>query len=139
MTDEQATDTDRPDRAHVRAAGPLITHVDYNAPFMVGMLADQPVFLPMQSEADIAEDIAFLQSIGAQAVKVWYLRPDPAEAERLDALLMAAGEAADAAGLPLLVHATDLREAKLALRAGAFMLVHSVGCLLYTSPSPRDS
>ena len=127
VTDEQATDTARPDRAHVRAAGPLLTHVDYNAPFMVGMLADQPVFLPMQSEADIAEDIAFLQSIGAQAVKVWYLRPDPAEAERLDALLMAAGEAADAAGLPLLVHATDLREAKLALRAGAFMLVHSVG------------
>ncbi|WP_203291653.1 amidohydrolase family protein [Maricaulis parjimensis] len=127
VTDEQATDTDRPDRAHVRAAGPLITHVDYNAPFMTGMLADQPVFLPMQSETDIVEDIAFLQSIGSQAVKVWYLQPDPADVERLDALLMAAGAAADAAGLPLLVHATDLREAKVALRAGADMLVHSVG------------
>ncbi len=124
---EQATDTQRPDRAHVRAAGPLVTHVDFNAPFMVGMLADQPVFLPMQSEADIADDIAYLQSIGSQAVKVWYLQPDEADAERLDALVMAAGEAAEAAGLPLLVHATDLREAKVALRAGAFMLVHSVG------------
>lgn len=39
---------------------------------------------------------------------------------------MRVGEAADAAGLPLWVHATELRNAKVALRAGADMLVHSV-------------
>jgi imidazolonepropionase-like amidohydrolase len=39
---------------------------------------------------------------------------------------MVAGEEARRAGLPLIVHATGLREAKVALRAGARLLVHSV-------------
>jgi len=70
--------------------------------------------------------VRYLQQIGAEAVKVWYLVPRPAQRERLDALLMEIGAAADEAGLPMIVHATSLREAKLALRAGAQMLVHSV-------------
>ena len=39
---------------------------------------------------------------------------------------MPRGEAARAAGLPMIVHATGLREAKASLRAGASLLVHSV-------------
>ncbi|GGD15765.1 amidohydrolase family protein [Aquisalinus flavus] len=126
VTGEHATDTDRPDRVHVRAAGPLTTHVENNAGFMTGAVADEALFLPMQENADIAGNIAFLQEIGAHAMKVWYLAPSDEDRERLDALMMAAGAAADDAGLPLIVHATSLREAKIALQAGAEMLVHSV-------------
>lgn len=127
VTGEHATDTDRPDRAHVRAAGPLITHASARNQFFLGeRAADQPLFLPMESIDGVREQVRYLQGIGAGAVKVWYLAPRPAQRERLDALLMEIGAAADEAGLPMIVHATSLREAKLALRAGARMLVHSV-------------
>ncbi|WP_412545287.1 hypothetical protein [Maricaulis sp. MIT060901] len=48
VTGEHATDTDRPDRVHVRAAGPLITHASARNRFFLGEgAADQPLFLPM--------------------------------------------------------------------------------------------
>jgi imidazolonepropionase-like amidohydrolase len=59
-------------------------------------------------------------------VKVWYLAPQAARRDELDARMMEVGAAAKAAGLDLIVHATGLREAKVALRAGAVLLVHSV-------------
>ena len=59
-------------------------------------------------------------------MKVWYLAPPAARREELDARMLEVGAAARAAGLDLIVHATGLREAKIALRAGAVMLVHSV-------------
>jgi imidazolonepropionase-like amidohydrolase len=64
--------------------------------------------------------------MGAQAVKVWYLAPQPTRRAELDARMMEVGAAAKAAGLDLIVHATGVREAKVALRAGAVLLVHSV-------------
>jgi imidazolonepropionase-like amidohydrolase len=64
--------------------------------------------------------------MGASAVKVWYLAPSPERQVELDARLSEVGAAARAAGLDLIVHATELRGAKAALRAGAAMLVHSV-------------
>jgi imidazolonepropionase-like amidohydrolase len=42
------------------------------------------------------------------------------------AVVMAAGDEARKVGLPLIVHATALAEAKVALKAGARLLVHSV-------------
>jgi imidazolonepropionase-like amidohydrolase len=59
-------------------------------------------------------------------VKVWYLAPPPARRAELDEVLMAVGAAAREADLDLIVHATSPREAKVALRAGAKLLVHSV-------------
>src|SRR5437764_340895 len=50
-------------------------------------------------------------------------RPDTG---RMSALVHAAGDEARRVGLPFIVHATGLWEAKDALRAGAGMLVHSV-------------
>ena len=127
VTGEHASDTDRADRVHVRAAGPLTTHADaLNQYFVLGGAADQALFLPMNSSEDIAGNVARLDEIGAQAMKVWYLAPPDGEQERLYELLMETGQAATEAGLPMIVHATTLREAKMALRAGATMLVHSV-------------
>ncbi len=127
VTGEHATDTNRADRAHVRAAGPLITHASARNSFFLGEgAADQPLFLPMENTEGVREQVRYLQGIGAEAVKVWYLAPRPADRDRLDAMLMEIGIAAAEAELPMIVHATSLREAKMALRAGARMLVHSV-------------
>jgi len=108
---------------HVRAAGPLITHA---GPPALNVDAEIYTFLPMASSADVQASVATLKAMGAQAVKVWYLAPQPARREELDARMMDVGAAARAAGLDLIVHATGLREAKVALRAGAVLLVHSV-------------
>lgn len=126
VTGAQAKDTERNDRAHVRAAGPLITHAGLNQVFSTGTLADQPVFFPMESVDQVRADVARLAAMGSAAVKVWYLEPSPERRDELDALLMEIGKAARAHDLPLIVHATELRQAKVALTAGARMLVHSV-------------
>ena len=107
----------------VRAAGPLVTHADNPA---LNLDDDIYTFLPMATSADARASMARLRAMGAQAVKVWYLAPRPNRRAELDARMMEIGAAARAAGLDLIVHATDLRDAKVALRAGAVLLVHSV-------------
>jgi imidazolonepropionase-like amidohydrolase len=108
---------------HVRAAGPLITHAGRAA-----LNVDDEIytFLPMATSAEVQSSVAKLKGMGASAVKVWYLAPQPARRAELDARMMEVGAAAKAAGLDLIVHSTGLREAKVALRAGAVLLVHSV-------------
>lgn len=108
---------------HVRAAGPLVTHASRPA-----LQVDDEIytFLPMSTPADVRASVAKLKAMGASAVKVWYLAPRAERREELDARMMDVGAAATAAGLDLIVHATSLREAKVALRAGAVLLVHSV-------------
>jgi len=113
---------DLPPRAHVRAAGPLITHARVD-----DLVADgNNTFLPMSSDDEALASVARLVEWGADAVKVWYLDPPADRRDELDRRLMMIGEAARERGLPLIVHATELRNAKMALRAGAAVLVHSV-------------
>jgi imidazolonepropionase-like amidohydrolase len=108
---------------HVRAAGPLITHAGRSA-----LDVDDEIytFLPMATPDDVRASVARLKAMGSSAVKVWYLAPQAARRDELDARMMDVGAAAKQAGLDLIVHATGLREAKVALRAGAVLLVHSV-------------
>lgn len=112
-----------PDAVHVRAAGPLITHATRTA-----LMANEEMytFLPMDTPEEVSASVAKLVKMGATAAKVWYLRPPAERRDELDARLMQIGAEARAAGLELIVHATSLREAKMALKAGAKMLVHSV-------------
>jgi imidazolonepropionase-like amidohydrolase len=108
---------------HVRAAGPLLTHAPRGA-----LRVDDEIytFLPMATSADVRTSVATLEAMRASAVKVWYLAPSAELQSELDARLAEVGATARAAGLDLIVHATELRGAKAALRAGAAMLVHSV-------------
>jgi imidazolonepropionase-like amidohydrolase len=113
---------DDPDAVHVRAVGPLVTHAGrdiLNTP-------EFKTFLPMAEAAQGRDSVRKLAGWGSTAVKVWYLAPDEKRRETLDAALIAVAEEARAQGLPLIVHATTLREAKLAIRAGASLLVHSI-------------
>ena len=106
----------------VAAAGPLLSTRDHwlNLP-----AARQ--FVHTSSDSATRAGARMAVRHGSDAVKVWYLvsasSPDTAEAQRH---LRAAAEEARAAGLPLIVHATNLWAAKDALRAGARLLVHSV-------------
>lgn len=111
-------------RPHYRAAGPLITH--YEPVFGVLSAQGTDTFLPMNSDEAALASVGRLVEMGSDAVKVWYLDPPAGQRQALDARLRLIGEAAREAALPLIVHATELRNAKAALRAGAAMLVHSV-------------
>jgi len=70
--------------------------------------------------------VRYLKTIGADAVKVWFIVIPGSDIETMSRNVRAAGAEAKRQGLPLIVHATGLREAKAALRAGASLLVHSV-------------
>ncbi|WP_181918392.1 MULTISPECIES: amidohydrolase family protein [unclassified Wenzhouxiangella] len=115
---------DASQRPHYKAAGPLITH--YEPVFGVMSAMGTDTFLPMDSDEAARESVEQLVEIGAQAIKVWYLDPPANQREAMDERVGLIGDAAREAGLPLIVHATELRNAKAALRAGAQMLVHSV-------------
>ena len=105
----------------VAAAGPLLSTVDHwlNLPG-----EKQLVFIP---DADTArKTVRYLASLGSDAVKVWYIVTPERKVEDSAPAVLAAGDEAQKAKLPLIVHATGLAEAKVALRAGARFLVHSV-------------
>ncbi len=106
----------------VMAAGSLLSTIDFwlNLP-------DQRQFIYMADEAVVRRAVRAHKTWGAAAIKVWYIMPpQPPDTARISALVRAAGDEARKVGLPLIVHATGLWEAKDALRAGARVLVHSV-------------
>src|SRR5438876_10873788 len=81
----------------------------------------------MSDEATVRRAVQAHKAWGAAAIKVWYIMPpQPPDTARVSALVHAAGGEPRKVGLPLIVHATGLWEAKDALRAGARVLVHSV-------------
>ena len=109
------------DAPHVSAAGPLLSTLDYwlNLP-------GERQFMFLADSSAAVQGVRYLKSIGAAAVKVWFIVSPGSDFEAMTRNVMAAGAEARRQGLPLIVHATGLREAKVALQAGARLLVHSV-------------
>ena len=110
------------DAPHVAAAGPLLSTRDH----WVNLPA-QRQFVHLASDSAAQAGARMVAAYRSDAVKVWYLvgasSPDTAGQK---SLLRVAAREARRAGIPLIVHATDLWAAKDALRAGARLLVHSV-------------
>lgn len=109
---------------HVAAAGALLTTRDHwlNLP-------DERQFVFMGSDSAVRAAVRSHAAQGSAAIKVWYIVPrswTSADSARGSQLVHLAGAEADSVGLPLIVHATGLWEAKDAIRAGARVLVHSV-------------
>jgi imidazolonepropionase-like amidohydrolase len=106
---------------HVAASGPLLSTLDFwlNVP-------GERQFIYLSDEKAAREGVRYLAANGADAVKVWYISVKTRPAEEMAAAVTAAGDEAHKVGLPLIVHATALHEAKVALKAGAKLLVHSV-------------
>jgi imidazolonepropionase-like amidohydrolase len=106
----------------IGAAGPLLSTVPHwlNLP-------DQQQLIHMTSDSLVREVVRSHAAFGSDAVKLWYIMPPtPPDTARMQALVQVAGDEARKQGLPLIVHATGLWEAKDAIRAGARVLVHSV-------------
>jgi imidazolonepropionase-like amidohydrolase len=113
---EPATDVPR-----VAAAGPLLSTLDHwlNLP-------GERQFAYVTDPESARTGVRYLAAQGSDAVKVWFIRSQERSLAELSAAVRAGGEEARKLGLPLIVHATGLHEAKEALRAGAKLLVHSV-------------
>ncbi len=106
----------------IAAAGPLLSTVDFwlNLP-------GQQQFVYMADDETVRRAARSHAAFDTDAVKIWYIMPpQPPDTARVQRLVRAAAEEAAAQGLPLIVHATGLWEAKDAIRAGASLLVHSV-------------
>lgn len=107
----------------VAVTGPLISTVSREQLD----LGDPPIVkcsTPAEAEALVAKQLAFKPDY----IKVWYIADanDTNVARNNFSIVKAAADAAKRAGLRLAVHATELHTAKLALQAGASILVHSV-------------
>ena len=106
---------------HIAAAGPLVSTLDH----WLNLPAERQFLYAADPEA-VRDHVRYLASRDADAVKVWYLDVEERETGAMQAAVEAAGDEAARAGLPLIVHSTELETAKRALRAGAKLLVHSV-------------
>jgi len=106
---------------HVAASGPLLSTLD----FWLNLPAERQ-FIHLEDEASGRRDVHYHAAHGADAVKVWFINTPDREFDKMEAAVAAAGDEAEELGLPMIVHATGLVEAKAALRAGADLLVHSV-------------
>ncbi len=109
---------------HVAAAGPLLSTLD----FWLNLPAERQ-FIYLGNEQDARAGVRYLASHGADAVKVWFIPVADRNFDEMAKTVLAAGEEARARKIPLIVHAMGLKEAMAALRAGANLLVHSVGDL----------
>jgi len=111
-----------PGAPRVETAGPLLSTVDFwlNLP-------DQRQFIHMASDSVVRRAVRSHARLGSSAIKVWFITPpQPPDSARASRLVSVADEEAEEMGLPLIVHATGLWEAKEAVRSGAEVLVHSV-------------
>ncbi len=106
---------------HVAAAGPLLSTWD----FWLNLPAEAQ-FIYLADEEAARDGAGYLATRGADAVKIWFIVTGERPFEELEAVVGAAAAEASRRGLPLVVHATGLTEAKAAVRAGAHLLVHSV-------------
>jgi imidazolonepropionase-like amidohydrolase len=118
MRDDAERSTEAP---HVSAAGPLLSTLDH----WVNLPAERQ-FIVLRDDSTARAEVRYVKALGANAVKVWFINRPGMDFAAMDRAVTAAGDEARKVGLPLIVHATGLQEAKAALRAGAKVLVHSV-------------
>jgi len=120
--DLQDQTVDNPAAPLVRAAGPLLSTVDFwlNLP-------GHRQFIYMSDEETVRQAVRAHAAWGAAAIKIWYIMGRQIQdTAGVSAMVHAIGDEARKVGVPLIVHATGLWEAKDAVRAGAQLLVHSV-------------
>ncbi len=107
------------DAPRVVVTGPLLATIKID-PEMMG------AFDFMVDDSTVRSQIRAHQSAGAEAIKVWYINVPDSLHPWAKAMLMAAADESRRAGLRLVVHATELPNAKDALEAGTSVLVHNV-------------
>jgi len=117
----QDASTDSRQGPAVRAAGPLLSTRDH----WVNLPNDRQ-FIHTVDESQVRAQVRQHAEGGANAIKIWYIAGSGIDQEHASRLVHAIGDEARTVGLPLIVHATGLVQAKDAVAAGAQLLVHSV-------------
>lgn len=115
-----ATEND-PLAPHVSAAGALLTAFDPHL-----SLPDQSQFVFPTDEAQARAFVHSHKAWGSDAIKVWYVVASDHGVEDFAPIVRAIGDEAKKVGIPMIVHATTLETARIAVAAGASLLVHSV-------------
>ncbi len=110
-----------PNAPHYAAAGPLLSTYDH----WLNLPAERQ-FIYLDNRETALEAVNYLAAFDTDAVKLWFIVTGERDFDELQGIAQAAGKRADELGLPFIVHATSLREAEVAVAAGADMLVHSV-------------
>jgi imidazolonepropionase-like amidohydrolase len=111
-----------PDAPHVAAAGPLLSTRDH----WLNVPAERQ-FLHIAGDSAVDAGARYLVVNRSDAIKVWFLaRSGAPDSSAWRERLLRAGEHARRAGIPLIVHATNLWAAQQAVDAGAKLLVHGV-------------
>lgn len=110
-----------PDAPHYAAAGPLLSTHDH----WLNLPAERQ-FIYLDGPDTAREAVDYMAAFDSDAVKLWFIVTGERDFDEIRTLAEAAGKRADELGLPFIVHATGLREARAAVAAGADMLVHSV-------------
>lgn len=107
---------------HVSAAGPLVSQV---TPPALSLPAEK-MFIDLADSEAGRSAVRYLAANDTDAVKVWFIQPARDMQEEIDTRVRAVGEEARRQQVPLIVHATELRQAQVSVEAGARVLVHSV-------------
>jgi imidazolonepropionase-like amidohydrolase len=107
---------------HVAAAGPLLSTLDFPL-----SLPGEKSLIHIPGEPEARAGVRYLVAHASDAVKVAFAPAAEKDFAAAAGAVLAAGQEARARTIPLIVHATGLKEANVALRAGASLLVHGVG------------
>lgn len=116
--DFQKEAEENPYAPHVAAAGPLITPVE-GAPFD---LPSDKVLVTLDSEEAGIKTVQYLSELGSTGIKFWTFSLDDDYRE----LVESTADEIQKRGNQMIAHATTLDQAKLALRNGTKLLVHSI-------------
>ena len=120
--ERQTTAENNPNAPHVAAAGPLLSGAPEEQ-LAIFNTADGKQMVHLASPEAGRETVIRHSKLGSTGIKIWGINlEDSAFMESLRAV----AEEVKAQGNKLIVHATDLDQAKEALRLGAKVLVHSV-------------
>lgn len=111
-----------PQTPHVAAAGPLITAVPEQRIAWFNTEEDS-VMYPLSSAEAGRRYVRSNTRRGSTGIKIWLLMPDDSAFVRK---IMAVKEETEKAGNHLIIHATSLDQARMAVELGARLLVHSV-------------
>jgi imidazolonepropionase-like amidohydrolase len=107
----------------IAVSGPLLATYD---PPPLELEDDDPVWL-MKDDAQVNGFVERLAARRPDMVKIWFVSRRGDDLEKQAALVRAAIDAIHARKLRAAVHATSLDTARIAVKAGADILVHSVG------------
>jgi imidazolonepropionase-like amidohydrolase len=116
-----------------RADDPLSPRIAYSGPLLatydpkpLELENDDPIWL-MRDPADVAARVERLAASRPDFIKIWFVSRRGDDLAAQGALVRAAIEAIHARKLRAAVHATVLETARIAVEAGADILVHSIG------------